>query len=165
MINHFGQPPQNKEFQSREASAMSDSMKYNEANAEYSSWGLFYSQLYRLKLDFLMSIRSVKLGGQSEAIENFYNCVSDCDDLLTMLVGIVPKSDVEQLDCDIESLEKEFNEYVKTAKLTHRRIPINQIKKLKMIHRTINFLMQRHNLGLPVSQNLGFDVTSSIVGD
>jgi hypothetical protein len=165
MKNHFGQPSQVKEYQTRESAAISDSINYSQSTAEYSSWGLFYSQLYRLKLDFIQSMRFVKLGGRSEAIHSFYNCLSNCDDLLTMLTGIIPKTDIEQIDNDIETLEIEFEEFVRKSKLTHLKISRKHMNKLKMIYRNINFLMQRHNLGLPVNQNTSIDLTAAIVGD
>ena len=165
MKNHFGESQQTTDFQGRESAALSDSMRYQQSTAEYSSWGLFYSQLYRLKLDFLQSMRLTKLGGRYEAINSFYNCLSSCDDLLTMLSGIVSKTEIENLDKDIEILEKNFDEFVHMSKRTNLKIFKKHLIELKMIYRTIHFLMQRHNLGLPMNQNTNIDLTAAIVGD
>ena len=161
----FEEPQINRDFARRENSALGSKMNYTEAIADYSSWGLFYSQLYRLKIDFIQSIRLVKLGTKYEVCDHFQNCLCDCDDLVTMITGIVPKGNIDALDIRLELLEKNFNEYVRRMKLSNNKMPQEMIKELKNIYRFINFLMQRHNLGLPVSQDSKWDVGSSIIGE
>lgn len=165
MASYFGEPQVNKDFKNREVAAFGDKMNYNEASSDYSSWGLFYSQLYRLKIDFIQSIRSVKMGSKYEVIDYFQNCMCDCDDLVTMITGICPRVDILAIDERLITLESKLDEYVKRMKFSNKTLPKELIKELKEIYRYINFLMQRHNLGLPVSQASNWDISASIIGE
>jgi len=123
--------------------------------AEFSSWGLFHSYSWKLRLALIDSYQNIST--QSSDSHLFLRDIATYIEQLNFLfVGIFKNAETEDIETRVDEINKEINAFlIIKSRIKKKPIPSELIQSIRNCYKRLSLYQMQHNLLLPLSPEAG----------
>lgn len=150
----FNIHPQTKDFETRAANeARNPFIQHGQGGtAEYSSWGLYHSYAWKLRLELITLLQPIF---RNDIYSSEY--LRDVSSLLLQLnflfVGVFKKEETDEIEKRLNIIELQISEFLRTKRVVKNKlIPNELLKDIKECYKLLSLYQQIHGLLLPINK-------------